>query len=95
MEAGQVQILLFAAKQLRLNGNKPLQLVLPEGGVQEPAGAHSIFQALEQDLIILLRPVVHKGVRPDHPLSIAFSPAVLHRLMADEIPEQLPVQLIF
>ena len=50
---------------------------------------------LEQDLKILLRPVVHEGIGPDRPLPIAVSPTVLHHLMADEIPEQLPVKLAF
>ena len=80
MKAGQIKVSLFPAKEAGLHRREALQAPALKGRSDEPACFDGIFQAGNQELIVLLCPVVHKGGVPDDPFPLFPPPAFCHHL---------------
>lgn len=104
MDAGKVEISLFAAKQPGFHRDKSLEraakglavqgAISLESRVDETACLYRVFQAFYQDLIVVRRPVIDERIVPDDPLFVLFAPAFYDVLMADETVEQFQADLI-
>ena len=95
MDARQIQISLFPSKKVRLHGDKSLEIPLAESPIHKASCLNRIFQTFYQKHIIILRPVVYKGIAFYHPLSLFPAPAVCHHLTADKVTEQFPFYFLF